>query len=125
MFINISRYGSCTWGEEWHEEAKKYGKIVDLTAPNVNPEASPLEVWDIAKGLLDNVWDLQHEYSLPCTMICLGGIESTLMYAVVRLFLEHGLKVCRAVERENEDGLYEFVRFREFINHNIYEDENN
>ena len=122
MFININRYGSLIRDKECFKAAGKYGKVVYLTSGDVNPEASPLEVWDIAKGLLNSVWDLQRHYSLRCTMICIDGAEPTLMYAAVRLFLEHGLKVCRPVYKITDDGMI-FVRFREFINHNIYEDD--
>ena len=124
MFINISIFPQGSGYEKEKEEpAKPYGKKVDLVAPKVNDEASPLEVWDMAKGLLNDIWDLQHFYSLPCTMICLDGLETTLTYAAAKLFLEHGLKVCKSV-MSFDDGI-KFVRFREFINHNIYEDENN
>ena len=120
MFINISIYPpECGYEQEKLEAIKPFGKKVDLVAPRVNDDASPLEVWDIAKGLLKSVWDLQRYHSLPCTMICLDGLEATLTYAAVKLFLEHGLKVCRTV-MSFDDGI-KFVRFREFINHDIYE----
>ena len=121
MFVNISNHPSSGWGEEQLESAREYGTVADLPFPNVNPEAGPLEVRDIAKELLDGVHELQRRYGEPCTMIHLVG-EPTLTFAAVNLFLAHGFKVCTStterISVENADGTttrrFAFVRFREY-----------
>ena len=40
MFINFSNHASTRWGVPQKQAAKKYGEIVDMQFPNVDPEAT-------------------------------------------------------------------------------------
>ena len=49
MFINFSNHASTRWGVPQKQAAKKYGEIVDVQFPNVNPEATSEEVHELAR----------------------------------------------------------------------------
>lgn len=120
MFINISNHPSEKWGKEQIEAANEYGKIVDITFPNVSPEASALEVEDIAYGLLEDIREMENFYKEECRMVHLVG-EPTLTVAAVSLILSH-YPVCTSTTKrivtENQDGTitkaFKFERFREY-----------
>lgn len=40
MFVNFSNHPSSLWSENQRKEAEKYGEIVDLKFPSVNPDDS-------------------------------------------------------------------------------------
>ena len=45
MFVNFSNHPSSLWSENQRKEAEKYGEIVDLKFPSVNPDDSR-DKWD-------------------------------------------------------------------------------
>lgn len=51
MFINFSNHASTRWGVPQKQAAKKYGEIVDMQFPNVDPEATSEEVHELCPGV--------------------------------------------------------------------------
>ena len=118
-FVNFSNHPSESWNEQQKTEAEKWGEIVDVPFPNVQPEASCEEIRNMAESCVEKI----QEYH-PMAVMCQG--EFTLTYHVVRLLKEHGIKVVsacserKAVEKKKEDGtvyksaVFRFTQFREY-----------
>lgn len=119
MFINCSNHRSSLWCEKQLMEAHKYGEIVDISFPAVDPVCDEEEIRVMAENLVDEIIKLK-----PDVVMCQG--EFTLTFAVVVLLKSKGIAVVAAcsqrsvVEKINEDGkserksVFEFVKFRRY-----------
>ena len=118
-FVNFSNHSSCGWGKKQSEEAQKWGDIVDIPFPNVNPEATNQDIRELAENCVKKILEYH-----PSAVMCQG--EFTLSYHVIRLLKEQGMTVLSAcstrkvVEERLEDGsvcknaVFKFVQFREY-----------
>ena len=50
MFINYTNHNSSGWGEKQKAEAEKYGEIVNFDFPNVSPELTKEELYQLANA---------------------------------------------------------------------------
>ena len=62
MFINFSNHASTRWGVPQKQAAKKYGEIVDVQFPNVNPEATSEEVHELARVCAEKIMEMNFSY---------------------------------------------------------------
>lgn len=119
VFINCSNHPSERWGERQREEAEKYGEIVDVPFPEVDPAWPEERIGEEAENICRKIC----QYNVAAVM-CQG--EFTLSYAIVSRLKERGIPVfaaCssrKAVETVNPDGstrkevLFCFERFRRY-----------
>lgn len=110
---------SVTWSIEQEQAAFKYGPIIDMHFPNVDPNASEYEILELADEYYERVMALS-----PDCVMCSG--EFTLSYALISRFLKNGVKVVAACservvnEKTDKNGcahketIFKFVKFREF-----------
>ena len=85
IFINLSNHPSRQWGEEQLAAARKFGKIVDMNFPPIDPQTSPEKIQNFAKS----VFSLIRALGKPVVMV--QG-EFTFTYQLVRLLQEAGIR---------------------------------
>lgn len=119
MFLNISNHKSENWSMNQTSEAKKYGEIVDIPFPAVNPRESD----EYMNDLVDEYYQKVMEYKNPIVMI--QG-EFVFTYRLVNKLKQAGIKVVascserRVTEEIDENGCtirrsqFEFIKFREY-----------
>lgn len=121
MFINISNHPSSKWGEPQLREAKTLagdGNVLDLPFPNVPPEATELEVGEIARKTFSEMLNLV-KGSEEADVVHLMG-EQALCFFLTEILREEGFPVFVSTTKravvENKDGTkvstFEFVKFR-------------
>lgn len=120
MIINFSNHPSEHWGIGQKREAEKWGEIIDIPFPEVNPKAGELIIIEMAKKITDQIMEYE-----PDAVMCQG--EFTLCFAVIQRLRERGVKVVaacsgrRIIEETDESGcsekrvIFEFERFREYV----------
>ena len=116
--INLSNHPSAAWGADQRAAAEKYGAIVDIQFPNVDPTLSTEEVGKLASEYCEKIL----AYGTP-TVMCQG--EFCFSYAIVGMLKAAGCKVVAACSERNveeviENGqlvkkaIFHFVQFREY-----------
>ena len=65
MFLNISNHKSENWSVNQINEAEKYGKIIDIPFPAVNPRESD----EYMDDLVDEYYQKVMEYEKPTVMV--------------------------------------------------------
>ena len=120
MFINLSNHPSDKWDENQRKEALKYGEIVDIMFPYVDPEADEAHVVQAAEKIMSRI--LQTE-NIEAVMV--QG-EYTLTYEIVKRLQGESIKaLCSCTRRDtteftDESGnlikqsVFRFVKFREY-----------
>lgn len=120
MFVNFSNHPSEFWDDLQRQAAMKWGNIVDVPFPIVEPEADEAEILSLAAHSVDRIL----AYA-PDVVMCQG--EFTLCFAVVKLLKEQGVVAVAACTRRtvkesrNSNGVYkkesvfQFERFREYV----------
>ncbi len=116
MFINLSNHPSDGWSEEQLAAANKYGEIVDIHFPNIEPSFTSLMVNNLADDTINAITALGKDV----TVHIMG--EMTFTYAVVCRLKALGI-ICLASTTERNiiilpDGKkvseFKFVQFREY-----------
>lgn len=119
MFLNISNHKSENWSVNQINEAEKYGKIIDIPFPAVNPRESD----EYMDDLVDEYYQKVMEYEKTTVMV--QG-EFVFTYRLVNQLKQAGIKVVascserRVTEEIDENGCtirrsqFEFVKFREY-----------
>ncbi len=118
MFINLSNHNSNTWSNKQLAEAKKYGEIVDMKFPLIDPCLTKKEVEELALSYLKKIKKLE-----PTCVMCQG--EFCFAYEMINLLKRENIKVVAAcserktVEKQTENGsektsIFDFVQFREY-----------
>lgn len=116
MFVNLTNHPSKIWSKEQLYAAHRYGSIVDICFPNIEPSFSSLKVKKIAESTVDRITALGKDI----TVHIMG--EMTFTFMVVTRLKELGIKcVASTTERKttyNDDGTkvseFQFVKFREY-----------
>ena len=116
MFINHSNHPSAQWDEVQRREAERYGPIVDVLFPGINPNSTSDEVQKLVN--LNGATILKQH---PSVVMVQG--EFTYTYNLVAFLKSHQIKVVAAtserIVKTLEDGKtkqveFSFVQFREF-----------
>jgi len=119
IFINFSNHPSANWSKEQINEALKYGEIIDIPFPEVDPKLDTEEISQLACEYTKKILEYK-----PVAVLCQG--EMTLSFKVVEKLKSKGILVlaaCTAREASNEtleDGSvlrknkFKFVRFRSY-----------
>lgn len=120
-FVNFSNHNSSKWAPSQVEAAEKYGDIVDVPFPAVNPSATKEDIQTLAEKSVSEIL-AQH----PSIVMVQG--ESTLVYAVVNKLQSKGIPCCAACTRRRSEeelqqlsaagltreGMFAFMGFREY-----------
>ena len=119
MFINCSNHRSKDWNETQYREAEKYGKIIDIPFPIIDPRMSDQEMNDRVEYYYNSIIQYDH----PVIMV--QG-EFVFTYRLVKRLKKNGLRVVAAcserktIESVNEKGTtlksseFVFVKFRDY-----------
>lgn len=116
MFINLSNHPSSGWSEEQLRAAREYGKVIDLSFPNIEPYFTPKDVNDLAEITLDEIMELDAN-----PVVHVMG-EMTFTYSVVSRLKALGITcVASTTERlikmmpgGKKISEFKFVQFREY-----------
>lgn len=119
IFINFSNHPSQKWSEEQKEAAQKYGEIVDIPFPQINPEMASTEVQHWANYWVRNIIS---KYDInTCIYIHIMG-EMNFVFSFVNIAKAHGIPCFAATtERivEEKDSVkiskFQFIQFRQYI----------
>lgn len=118
-FINFSNHPSNNWSVYQKETAEKYGEIIDISFPNVEPEMDEAGIEKLAEECYEKI-----KNSNPAAVMCQG--EFGLSYKVIQLLKKDNYKVLYAcskretIEEKRDDGsiskssIFRFVKFREY-----------
>ena len=114
MFVNLSNHSIKNWDKNQLTEAKKFGELIEIPFPLINPYASTLEIAKLADEYLLKILKLK-----PTHVHIVG--EFTFCFKLVQLLKANGI-VCLAAttERFSEeiDGkkitIFNFIQFREY-----------
>ena len=119
MFINFSNHPSARWSTAQQSAAQRYGKVVDVPFPDIDPTADETALDSMAAVYADHLLHLN-----PDAVLCQG--ESTFAYRVIRRLEGRGVPVlaacsCREVQEiTRPDGstlrqsVFVFVGFRRY-----------
>lgn len=119
VFVNFSNHPSNMWSQEQINSAHRYGEIVDIEFPEVDPLASEDNIATLGDIFIEKI----KQYS-PTSVLCQG--EFTLTYYVVNKLLHEGItcvSACterKSIEKQMEDGsikketIFKFVAFRKY-----------
>lgn len=118
MFINYTNHPSALWGEAQLEAARKYGEIMDMPFPAVDPHMDREGVDRLAEEEYRKIAAYR-----PDCVLCQG--EFCLAYSLVARMKENGIRAVAACTVRNarevvEDGrsmkttVFEFIQFREY-----------
>lgn len=117
MFINISNHPSATWGENQTNAALKYGEIIDISFPLIDPLLSTQEVIDLAYQYLKKV-ELIVSSSKEESVVHVMG-EHLFTFHLVTILLNNGYKVIESasykdsiMEGDKKISIFHFVQFR-------------
>ena len=118
MFINITNHPSSLWEEIQLNEAKKYGEIVDIPFPVIDPKLNISEIKDLAKEYVDKIVHLDAETKVVHIM----G-EMTFTFCVVNMLQKLGIQCVASTTRRDtiiaEDGSkiskFHFEQFRPYF----------
>lgn len=119
MFINFSNHPYALWSAEQQAAAQRYGKVVDLVFPAIDPAADEAALDSLATVYADHILHLN-----PDAVLCQG--EFTFVYRVVLRLEGAGIPVFAACsfrksqETTSPDGstlkqsVFVFTRFRRY-----------
>lgn len=118
MFVNISNHNSDHWSAAQREAAMKYGEIVDIAFPSVDPKDSAEAVERLAEQYVQRVMELG--VGTGDAVHVMG--EMTFCYALIGMLRDKGI-VCVAstterIKVERPDGTFitefNFQQFRRY-----------
>lgn len=116
MFINLTNHPSENWSEEQLAAAHKYGEIVDIHFPNIEPSFTSSMVNSLADDTVSTITALGKDI-----VVHIMG-EMTFTFAVVSRLKTMNIKCVASTTERNTvitpDGKkiseFKFVQFREY-----------
>ena len=120
IFVNCSNHPSACWSLRQEEAARRYGEIVDIKFPQVDPRWNREQISELADKVCEKI--MMYD---PAAVMCQG--EHTLTYCIVAKLRGKGVKVVAACsERRTEEtgkpdgtvekkSIFEFIEFREYV----------
>lgn len=119
MFVNFTNHPSDKWSQKQKNESQKYGTIVDLPFPNIDPEINSDDITIIADEYVEKILKIEKN---PI-VLCQG--EMSLMFTIINRLMDKNIKVvCATTERiikektvVNEtikESKFVFCKYREY-----------
>ena len=121
MLINLSNHPSEKWSEKQLDAAKKYGPIVDLAFPVIDPRAETFGIDFMADKYEIKIRKLLASQMKGMKFIHIMG-ELTFCFALVARLQKYGITCVSSTTTrqtvDNPDGSkttrFDFVQFREY-----------
>lgn len=121
MFINLSNHPSELWDENQKKAAVKYGRLIDLPFPAIDPESGTDAVVLLAQHYEIKVRKMLSEENTGAFAVHIMG-ELTFCFALVARLQKAGITCIASTTRretvDNPDGSktvhFGFVQFREY-----------
>ena len=118
MFINLSNHPSSKWDEAQIEYAKRYGDIIDLPFPQVDPDGDEAYIGNLVDEYVQSVLALGGPAEL--TVHVMG--EMTFTCAIVAKLKAAGAtcvastteRIIRQLPDGRKESIFRFVRFRQY-----------
>lgn len=116
MLINFSNYPSEKWQSNQKKEAeKKYGKVMDMAFPTVDPEFDSDEVEAMVQEYIPRIQGLD-----PDAVLIMG--EMTFTYKMIKKLKENSIPcIASTTQRRVQDkeggqkvSIFKFIRFRKY-----------
>lgn len=114
IFVNFTNHPSYQWTDVQKKEAMKYGRIVDITFPKVDPAGNQEYIIHLAQDCVRKIME-----SHPTAVLCQG--EFCLAYRVISELKKEGICVLAAcserivTEKKNVKKVtFVFEQFREY-----------
>ena len=119
MFINLSNHPSDKWSSEQRAAALAYGEIKDIQFPNIPPDATTQEVYNLAQGYYQQITTISNQET-QTPMHIMG--EMTFTCTLIAMLQKGGFRCVAATSQrntvENPDGsktiVFNFVQFRDY-----------
>lgn len=117
MFINLTNHPSEKWGEEQLEAAHRYGEIVDLSFPIIEPTFTKDDIMFLVNESIEAIKGFKEDD----TVVHVMG-EMTFTHNLVNALKELGI-ICLASTTERKTSMtpdgkkiseFQFVQFREY-----------
>jgi len=123
MLVNLSNHNSSLWSEQQTNAASKYGEILDIRFPSVDPIGDEKYIWKLAEEYSDIVLRRLGNSDPRTSAVHIMG-EMTATFAIVSILQAKGIK-CIASTSERVTHIsaddpttkissFKFVRFREY-----------
>jgi hypothetical protein len=117
MFINLTNHPSDKWSKEQLEAARKYGEVVDLSFPIIEPTYSKDDIMLLVKECTEAIMGIKE----GDTVVHVMG-EMTFTYNLVNTLKDAGITCLASTTERNTimtpDGKkiseFKFVQFREY-----------
>jgi len=118
LLVNLSNHPLATWSLEQREAAKKYGEIIDMAFPQIEPDASENDMCNIVDEYMKAIKSQMDYYEM--TFHLMGEMSFT--YKMVVKLKELGIRCIASTTERNttitSDGKkisdFCFVKFREY-----------
>lgn len=122
LFINLSNHPTKYWSDQQLMDAEEYGEVIDMRFPEVDPDASEIDLDCIACEIVDRIMLRSRRYggvADEMTVHVMG--EMTLTYRIVELLKEEGVLCLASTTRRNvveydsgKTSMFEFRQFRRY-----------
>lgn len=117
MFINLTNHPSESWSEEQQKAAQRYGEIVDLSFPIVEPTYTKDDILLRVKECMDVIMGIKEDE----TVVHVMG-EMTFTYNLVNVLKDAGVACLASTTERNtimtpdskKISEFKFVQFREY-----------
>lgn len=117
MFINLTNHPSDKWSKDQLEAARKYGEVVDLSFPIIEPTYSKDDIMLLVKECAEAIMGIKE----GDTFVHIMG-EMTFTYNLVNALKDAGITCLASTTERNTiitpDGKkiseFKFVQFREY-----------
>lgn len=117
MFINLTNHPSENWSKAQLEAAQRYGEIIDLSFPVIEPTFTKEDILYLVKECTETILGMKEDETVAHVM----G-EMTFTYNLVKALKEKGITCLASTTERNTvmtpDGKkiseFKFVQFREY-----------
>ena len=118
VLINLSNHPCVAWSPKQREAAERYGRIVDMEFPAIDPECDERQIDALASNYASRIEAMDHDETV--TVHVMG--EMTFTLALVDKLTAAGIACVASTTRrnvvDNPDGTktvrFDFVRFRPY-----------
>lgn len=116
MLINLSNHNSKHWLELQVNAASKYGEIIDIPFPHVDPNGDETYVERLAEEYSDLVLKFIGKADQQNSAVHIMG-EMTTTFAIVSKLKSQGITCIASTSTHNPESKvpqFNFIRFREY-----------
>ena len=123
LFINVSNHPSSTWSESQRNAAQKFGEIIDVTFPAVDPNCDERQINELSESGVNSIDLLMHYHKVDensTTISVVGEFSLTVNLVNMLHRIYPNMRIVVATSERNTilnpDGTktikFEFCKFR-------------